>query len=364
MESIKLNALKSIVSNTLASRALVYGYSNARIKAMQAELLSKKDFDSLIDLNSLKEIISFLDRTGYKKDLVDTVLDSSGANQVELALGKNLARTLKKLVKVSPKNAEKTLKGLFERFDVLNLKTILLAKHLNEPKEKIEPFLIDLGNLSPGLIQRLLEKKTVVETINALNATVYGKTLNSLLKQYNDSGEVTIFLTALDKHFYNNLPSLVQGFFGDEKKVFELLKLETDINNSMNVLRALKAGVSREKIKSLILDGGNVSREKFELVFKAKDFESSLKVIEKILGEKGLADVYSKEKRLSLIESKLEKSLAEKSLNAFKRSNLSLGALVGFMYLKEQEVNNIRKIIRAKQFNLNKDEIKKMLVLN
>ena len=41
---------------------------------------------------------------------------------------------------------------------------------------------------------------------------------------------------------------------------------------------------------------------------------------------------------------------------------LSLGALVGYLFLKGQEMANIRKIVRGKQYGLSPQQIREMLI--
>jgi V/A-type H+-transporting ATPase subunit C len=58
----------------------------------------------------------------------------------------------------------------------------------------------------------------------------------------------------------------------------------------------------------------------------------------------------------------LEKVIAGQGLKALSRSILSLGSIIGFLFLKEEEVSNIRKIVRAKEYDLPLNKVKEMLV--
>jgi vacuolar-type H+-ATPase subunit C/Vma6 len=51
-----------------------------------------------------------------------------------------------------------------------------------------------------------------------------------------------------------------------------------------------------------------------------------------------------------------------RSIRILRSSQMSIGVLVGALLLKEQEMGNIRKIIRGKTLRLPPEEIEKMLV--
>jgi len=190
----------SFLSNSVALRSLKYGYSNARTKAMKSTLLTVKELESMIEAKNVSEILSSLQRTSYKADLVEEAFEGSGADLIELSLGKNFARTLTKLIKISPKSDAPRIVSLFERYDVLNLKTILLGKHLNEPKEKIKLFLVESPRFNEGTLNRMLDLKDVKDVVSFLGGTPYSQILDKKLKQYQNSGEISVLVNALDNY--------------------------------------------------------------------------------------------------------------------------------------------------------------------
>ena len=55
--------------------------------------------------------------------------------------------------------------------------------------------------------------------------------------------------------------------------------------------------------------------------------------------------------------------MARRSLHALKRSTMSIGAIIGFFFLKEEEMSNIQKIASGKSLGLAPEKIAEMLVL-
>ena len=50
-------------------------------------------------------------------------------------------------------------------------------------------------------------------------------------------------------------------------------------------------------------------------------------------------------------------------LKAFRLSTVSVGSIVGFLYLKEAEVGNLRKIVRGIEFNVSEEKIRENLLV-
>jgi vacuolar-type H+-ATPase subunit C/Vma6 len=61
-------------------------------------------------------------------------------------------------------------------------------------------------------------------------------------------------------------------------------------------------------------------------------------------------------------EVQLERSIVERGLRALRTSVLSVGAIASFIFLKEEEISNIRKIVRGIEFGIPRDEIREMVV--
>ena len=73
-------------------------------------------------------------------------------------------------------------------------------------------------------------------------------------------------------------------------------------------------------------------------------------------------DEYRKNASLSAFEIAMATANAKEGLATFQRAGMGLGAIVGGLLLKENEMNNIRKIVRAKALGLPGEEIVKMMV--
>ena len=330
---------------------------------MRLAFLDREMVNKMVNAGLLPEVVNLLERTGYGEDLSKEALGRKGADLIDLALGANMARTCRKLLRITPEEAKGTVSALFEKWDVYNLKTLLLAKHLGHEEKEIEPLLVPAGRFGQKELKRMLGKKNVEELVSLLRTTEYGPALSNLLPVYKKSGRVAPLLSALEMQFYKNITGKISSTYQDERVVRSLIKSDIDIHNIMNVLRSKRDRAGAEEIEALIIEGGNLRPDELRSLIEAKNVEEAISLIKGRYNlEPALAE-YGSNNSLVPFEIMLERELVEKGLKAFLRSCLSVGVIVGFFYLKETEINNIRKILRAKEFEIPPDELKRSIIV-
>ncbi|HLC93095.1 MAG TPA: V-type ATPase subunit [archaeon] len=355
--------MMNAIESSIVARAITLGYANARVKAMKQLLLTHKETDAMAEATGVEEVYALLERTQYRQDLVSSALAGKTlADQIEFACAKNFSRTLRKIIKIVPKKLSQKISEMFEKYEINNIKTIILAKHMGEGKERISHLLIETGMLSKAATAKMLESKSVKDVSAALAGTIYGTILEKNMKKYEKEKEAAPLLAALDDYYYRKLPHIAKNPYGDERIILAMLKAQVDAKNISNILRGKKEGMKEEKITEIIIAGGNISRDRLVQAAGAKGVEEAAKAFEKNFKLAKALEAYKKNGSLIPIEIEVEKSVARKGLSLLSVSVLSIGAIAGFLFLKEEEASNIRKIVRAKEFNLSAEKIGEMIV--
>ncbi len=337
--------------------ASVYGYSNARTKSMKTLLLGKETFRELTGCADANEIAAVLERTPYKEDLF-TILDYSKDQLVEMALGRNLARTFTRVLHMAPAEGKHIVAALLRKWDVHNIKTILLAKHLKLSREEIEPFLVVAGGMQQADLDLLMQAKTVEEVVDSLSSTEYGRALTEKVGEYKKANDTTPLLQALETTHFEILNRAIRDA---DLTLRSLVKAEIDAKNVMLFARARQGQMEEKKAKELAIPGGSISREKLGQFLSGKSPTEAIKAtFPGVFGKEAGDKIRSGS--LTELEMALDNALAEKAISALRRSVLSVGAIAGYLYLKEQETANVRKILRAKEYQLAPQDMERMLV--
>jgi len=365
-------------------RSLTYGYSNARVRAMRQHLLSRRQADDLLKVNTNAAVIEYLSRTSYKNDFSGMPHKITDEERVELAVSRNFARTAQKLLKITPAQSRPALVAFLNRYDVHNLKAILLARKLGKPREEAQALLVPAGSMSSTELNSILSAKGADEFYAALRGTSFGaefltsasvrgipkEQIKALFQNPNsDSAKLDMFMAALDFYYYEMASSIIATGEKDAQVIVGLLRSEADAKNIVTILRLKRGGADRKTIMQHVVGGGKLSRARLEKIAAGKDVHESAALASSFFmsrtGKEDFASaeqLYKKDGQLSHFEVVFERSIARRSLRALQRSIMSIGAIVGFLFLKEEEMHNIQKIVRGKALGLQPEKVSQMLI--
>lgn len=345
-------------------RAMKYGYSNARVRAMKSALLNREFFNELLKARSVEGIIEMLERTFYKEKLVQFSAFYSGSHLIQIATSYHFADIAKKLIRIAPHDKKETLYLMLTRWDILNAKILFNARRIGK-KDEIKFFLLPIDSFNEEDIKVFLSASGEEVFYRFIRSRLGKKIISShsvhlaeleklFLKL--DEAEIIKFETILDKFYYNYYSSLIS----QDKDLLPLLKLfrkEIDAKNISIVSRFKKHNISDKNfLKKYIIPNGLISVEKILSLFDLRNEEEIIKEGCKLL------NIFSPPSNLLDFEIKVGKEIAKLKLEAFYRSSLSIGSLIGFLLLKEEEINNLRKIAIGKEFNLPEEKIVSTLI--
>ncbi|GEM_PF-587605 len=357
-------------------RPLVYGYSNARVRAMHAAFVGKELLREMLAARSVNEGIELLERTAYKEDIVPLSLKYKGEELVELALAANFAKFAQKLKKSTPKPGKKAVEAMLSRWDVRNIKTVMLGRKLGKKFEDISALLVPAGSLAPDELAQMAGAKDGLELFSCIRGSSFGRrmfeapipnapALSGMRKAMLSQDEKTTELisTLLDGYYFHLTKDAVVPSDFDSMAVRRMLASEADGKNLSTVLRLRNSGAGAQAVRGMLVPGGFVKVQEFASMLDGGQFDARLAHVAGVLGiRKEIAD-YQAAKSISALEMALEKKAALESLHAMRRLQMGLGTIVGALLLKEQEISNIRKIIRGKALGLPHERIEQMLVI-
>lgn len=350
---------------------------------MHTALLSRRQAEDLLNVKTNAAVAEYLGRTGYREDFTGMPAGISDEERVELAVSRNFARTAQKILRITPKRSKATLAALLGRYDVHNIKSILLARKLGKSREEAEKLLVPAGSIGKKDLMQMIFAKSADELYDSIKATKFGETFLSSASTRHlpraqiqaalrspEEGRLELLLAALDSYYYHVVSSSIKPDDKDAAAILQLVRSESDAKNAITIMRLKRGGADRKAIAKALVDGGSFSRKSLDKMASAKDVVEVAKAAAGFfMSETGKSEFAAAQKRydsdgqLSHFEVVFENSIARRSLHALRRSMMSFGAIAGFLFLKEEEMNNIRKIVRGKALGLPAEKITQMLVL-
>ncbi len=331
---------------------LSFAYTNARVKAMKSKLFDRDRVRELLDVRTLNEFIELLEESPYKPEFVAASTRFKGVELVKHALDDNLIATFKRIASVVPAAALPLLKLVVQQWEINNIKKIIASKAIGKQVQLSD--LLPADQESTSLLGKLVECDFVEQVVAVLDRTHYAPATHACRKKFSETHDFRVVLAALDSHYYSLLSQAMRT--APDAFTAGFMQDRIDFANALVILRMKKTGVENTEIEKHLVRYGRqrLSRE----LLSHDSVEKALAAFagRKRLDSKVLAAAYEKH-GLPAVEAELEKALLEKARKTVSRAALSMGVVVAFLHLKQEEVHSLRKIAYATEFDV-KDEIR------
>jgi len=340
-----------------------YAYSNTRIRVMKSLLLKNSDLEALSRAKNLNDCLMSLKQTHYGE--IFSRLEKVTIHRIERLLDIDLMRTIDKVMRISPQNCVPFLGALSKKYQFGYMKLILNSRGGNLSREEIKDRLaIEEVGLSFGykhteeFLSRLMDLP--VEDIIALLCERY-KGLDGFMQE---SPDLLAMLIALDQYYFSELHNAVEYLKGGDRRVASMLiSMEIDTSNVMIILRSITRGY---EAKRFIIPGHDPRINELGKHTPRDVMDAITKLSKTIYGPllEGATSSYTETNSLLQMELTLKRYLSRKSKILMKEHPFQLGFILGFLKLKELEIENLRAICIGINEGLSSDRIGELLVMS
>ena len=334
----------------VASRPIldIYPYlqPNARVRARKGRLFDEKQISELVDANNVDDVTNYLRGSPDYAEHLDEY-------PLEKALDVQLGETYDLVARPAPSGVKSSFKVLAKQSDIDNIKSLLIAKEAGLDKEATEELLIPAGSLYED-ISRLSDAETVTDVVAGLDGTEYAPVLEEVIPQYENTGMVLPFESALNKYYLEKLLKSTESPADENTQIlYSYIGNQVDVANIKLILRAKADGLDYDAISPYMISSGYQLRE-----WKLKDLMESQDVTGVISSLEGTkyADVltellpeYNETGSVAIFEKALDKFLVDSAKSASMKKPIGIGPIIGYLSQKEVEIRNLKVIARAKR---------------
>ena len=334
----------------VASRPIldIYPYlqPNARVRARKGRLFDEKQISELVDANNVDDVTNYLRGSPDYAEHLDKY-------PLEKALDVQLGETYDMVARLAPSSVQSSFKVLAKQSDIDNIKSLLIAKEAGLDKEATEELLIPAGSLYED-ISRLSDAETVTDVVAGLDGTEYAPVLEEVIPQYENTGMVLPFESALNKYYLEKLLKSTESPADENTQIlYSYIGNQVDVANIKLILRAKADGLDYDAISPYMISNGYQLRE-----WKLKDLMESQDVTGVISSLEGTkyADVltellpeYNETGSVAIFEKALDKFLVDSAKSASMKKPIGIGPIIGYLSQKEVEIRNLKVIARAKR---------------
>lgn len=344
-----------------------YGYVNARVRGMRSHLLTKEFFMKLVEADSFETLNSLLDQTIYRREVNEAVLLDPERPDYDRALSLNTVAAFRKVHDASGGEAHQLVTILLSRYDLLNVKTVLRGKHSGATPTEITNLLIPVGSLRMSTLEQMAQQRETRDVISymASQQVPYAPPLVAAYQVYlKKEQDLSVLEIALDRfHYASCMEQLGRRRDKNVEMVRQNVSSEVDMKNISTLVRIRGVKLEDREVDSLRIPGGMLTEDQFlslhrlgDIVSLVNDFPDSRyrKLLERALAEYQEEDIvaFSKE---------LEHEMVRRGTTVSNVDVLSIGVIIGYIWAKQNEVVNLRIVLKGKLMDQPQADIKKDL---
>jgi V/A-type H+-transporting ATPase subunit C len=337
-----------------------YTYPNARVRARTGRLFNEKEFSEIVESQNVEEVKNYLRGVPDYAKYIDTY-------PLEKALDSQLAETYDLIARITPDDSKDSFKFLLKKWDIKNIKSIIIAKEAGLSHEQTVDLVVPFGELSNKL-DSLIDSDSVEEVLNALEGTEYPKVVEDAIPIYKETGLLLPLEASMDKYLLENLLK-TSATPEDENTTLlhNYIGTMVDVANIKIILRAKADNIKYEDIEPyMVSDGYEIREWKLKELMEAEDVSGVISGLEGTDYAPMLSDAmseFTETGSMANFEKLLDGYVVKTAKTISLKNQFGIGPMIGFLSRKETEVRNLKIIARGKrEAGFSSSMIKEMLV--
>ncbi len=313
-----------------------YEYAVGRISELSTKMLDSAQLRRIHEAPDEKSALAMLLETGYGGGLSqDQVSDSD----IDYVIRSQLQLSRKTIWELTP--APELTSLFFLRVDTHNIKTLLKARLLGR---EVPDILIDDGVIPLPLLKECINTKNYDPLPEA-----YRKALNKIEAELQHDIDPLKFSAQIDSAMFTHIKNVLdqQKDHSFVRKFFSML---ADFQNARSVIRARLLGWDVDKLKNLLLDGGEIDHSVFVEAFDLPKEQLAVKFNRGSNGKliSAAVEEYVATGNTPILKKKME-AASMNILRSVKWDMFSLGPIIGYLIGREAEAKALRVIFGAKR---------------
>jgi len=342
------------------SGLLKYASLSAKISAMKSHLLTKDDFAQLVNMQNVGDIAAYLvAHTHYKDVLAPINLSDVHRGQIEVLLYHSVIDDSIRIEQHLSGGNKRLYRYFYRKLEIEDVKKMLRTLQMGRPLSELDQTTLFISKYSRINFNESLAATSVVSLVESLKNTNFYGILKPLI-QPNELIDMFSAEMALDLYYYQKTTKqLNKMILGKDKELLhEMFGIDQDFKNIMWVYRAKKVyNLSREMMLRYIIP--YFYRVKIDVLTQMIDSDTDeelLRIISKTFYGKYI------DFNADYIEVQFLNYMIRQQKSLMRKHEFSIAPVIGYIYLKEMEAQNIINIIEGIRYKIDADTITNFLV--
>ncbi len=255
-----------------------YVYTFIKIGSLKQLIIDDNTLEKLKDINEIEGFINFIESFYPDLNIKEDTIE-----EIEKALFHFFFKLIGDLISISPLNMRRFLKDFLVKYEIMNIKQIILGMIIGLSNEEISKnvnFLIEEYLENTDFIKKIIEVKTLEEVQLHMKPTKYSKVIREGFLYFKNYNEIFVLEAFLDQLYYENLLKRERILDKKEKNMISLFNsLNTEIYNINTIYRGIINKIDKKLLTQFIINNNH---------FLKTDH------IENLLNQETLNDFFSK----------------------------------------------------------------------
>lgn len=334
---------------------MTYSGLTTKVRAMQAKLLTKRDFENIANLRSVPEAIEYLkDKPAYARYVEQMDISLYHRGNMEKILYQSLFDDYTRIFRFAGMEQKKFLKLYWKRYeiDLINYCLRIVFNHYDMPFD-IEYKKVFFDKYSQISIDKLATSRNIAELIDNLKDTEYYEPLKPLI----DSESTTLFDydLALDLYYFSEMWRKNRRLLKGKEREMYIRDFGTkiDLLNIQWIYRAKKYyNMLAPDIYSLTIPiQYRLGIEEFKNLVEAPTVEEFEKRLEDTYYARKYADISGK-----TLEATYKECLERQCISDRRRNPYSIATVNTYLFLKEEEIYKLTTALECIRYGLTSRE--------
>jgi V/A-type H+-transporting ATPase subunit C len=336
-----------------------YGDLSTKIRVMKGRMLKVEDYKAMLLKRSVKEVALYLkNNTYYKKDLIELDENHVHRTRLEVLLYRSVVRDALKIAKHLNGNEKKIYRYIYRKLEVEDIKQMIRTLQMGRALSTLDRATLFVSRYSNIDFNQSLEATSITELVKTLSNSNFYRILHPLIDKDGNIDNFTAEMVLDDYYYQKSIKQIRKMALGKDKELLEeMFGLEIDFKNIFWILRAKKYyKLSREMIHRYIIPYHyKLRKELIDKMIDATDLDRLYKLIDSTYYAKVI------DFRQDQLEYQFLNHMHKIQQRQMRNEAYSIAPIIGYMYLKELEVQNITNIVEGIRYGLDNASIQSYL---
>lgn len=319
-----------------------------RIRVYEKKLLDRAKIERMVDADSPKDALKVLQETDYASFMSEV----KRPEDYEILLSKELIRLYEMMYEACP--VKELIDVMALKYDYHNIKVLIKGKILNQDFSQM---LIPVGMMNIEMLRISIQNDNY-----DILPKFMEKAVKAIFENYEETKDPQQIDIIADKFLYAQINEIASSKKVKDKALDRYLTNVIDLNNIKTLLRVKKQGKSVTFFLNCIVPGGSIEVSRFREMFHdtIENISNYLVKQEYISIVKEGITSYVLTNSVSLFEKLIDNHL----MNIMKEAKMitkGVEPVLTYIYVKENEIKQIRTIMVGKLNNIAKEVIRERL---